>query len=198
MRKQEFLDELRRGMSGLPREDMEERLTFYSEMIDDRMEEGLTEEEAVSGIGTVNEVISQIAAEIPLSRLVKESVRPKRTLRVWEIIFLVLGSPLWLPLSFAALAVFLAIYVVIWSVVISLWAVEASLVGSAIGGAVSAVISGFRGGGPAATALLGAGLFCAGASIFLFFGCKETTKGIFLLTKKLFLGIKSMFLGWRK
>lgn len=195
MRKQEFLDELRRGLSGLPREDLEERLTFYSEMIDDRMEEGLAEEEAVSEIGTVNEVISQTAAEIPLSRLVKESVRPRRTLRAWEIVLLVLGSPMWLPLSFAALAVFLTLYVVIWSVVISLWAVEASLMGSAIGGAVSAVFSFFRGGGSAATALLGAGLFCAGASIFLFFGCKETTKGIFLLTKKLFLGIKSLFLG---
>lgn len=70
MGKQEFLDELRKGLSGLPRSDMEERLTFYGEMIDDRVEDGLTEDEAAAGIGTVNEVISQITAEIPLSRLV--------------------------------------------------------------------------------------------------------------------------------
>ena len=198
MRKQEFLAQLRKGLSGLPQEDMEERLTFYSEMIDDRMEEGLTEEEAVSEIGAVNEVVSQIVAEIPLSRLVKESVRPKRTLRVWEIIFLVLGSPIWLPLSFAALTVFLAIYVVIWSVVISLWVVEASLAGGALGGAISGAVSVLQGAGPAGIALLGAGIFCAGAAIFLFFGCKEATKGIFLVTKKLFLGLKSLFLGRRK
>lgn len=195
MRKQEFLDELRKGLSGLPRSDMEERLTFYGEMIDDRMEDGLTEDEAVAGIGTVNEVVSQIAAEIPLSKLVKERVRPKRALRVWEIVLLALGSPIWFPLLIAALSVFLAVYVVIWSVVVSLWAVEASLAGCALGGTVSGAVSMFRGGGPAWLALLGAGILCAGASIFLFFGCKETTRGIFLLTKKLVLGVKSLFLG---
>lgn len=195
MRKQEFLEQLRKGLSGLPRDDMEERLTFYSEMIDDRMEDGLTEDEAVSGIGEVSEVVSQITAEIPLSKLVKERVRPKRALRVWEIVLLALGAPLWLPLSFAALAVLLAVYAVIWSLAVSLWAVEASLAGCALGGAVSGTVAVLRGGGPAGIALLGAGIFSAGASIFLFFGCKEATKGIFLLTKRLFLGIKSLFLG---
>ena len=48
MNKQEFLDELRKGLCGLPSEDIEERINFYSEMIDDRMEEGLTEEESVA------------------------------------------------------------------------------------------------------------------------------------------------------
>ena len=47
MRKQEFLTELRKGLSGLPQDDIEERLSFYSEMIDDQIEEGLAEEEAV-------------------------------------------------------------------------------------------------------------------------------------------------------
>ncbi len=42
MTKQEFIAELRKGLSGLPKKELEERLTFYSEMIDDRMEEGLT------------------------------------------------------------------------------------------------------------------------------------------------------------
>lgn len=195
MGKREFLDELRKGLSGLPRDDMEERLTFYSEMIDDRMEDGLTEDEAVAGIGAVSEVVSQIMAEIPLSKLVKERVRPKRAPRAWEIVLLVLGSPVWLPLLIAALAVILAVYVVIWSVAVALWAVEASLAGASLGGVISAAASSLRGGVLPGLALLGVGLLCAGASIFLFFGCKETTKGIFLLTKKLILGIKSLLLG---
>ncbi|MBR5538496.1 MAG: hypothetical protein IKU61_01205 [Clostridia bacterium] len=49
MNKQEFLEELRKGLSGLPKEDVRERLNFYGEIIDDRIEEGLTEEEAVFG-----------------------------------------------------------------------------------------------------------------------------------------------------
>ena len=66
-------------------------------MIDDRMEEGLAEEEAVSSFGTPEEIADQILSEIPLSRLVRERVKPKRALKAWEIVLLVLGSPVWLP-----------------------------------------------------------------------------------------------------
>ena len=78
MSKQEFLAQLRKGLSGLPQDDIEERLTFYSEMIDDRMEEGLTEEEAVSEIGTVDTIISQIVTDIPLTKLIKEKAPKKQ------------------------------------------------------------------------------------------------------------------------
>ena len=126
MSKQEFLDCLRKGLSGLPQEDIEERLTFYSEMIDDRIEEGLSEMEAVSAIGTVDAVITQVLADTPLTKLVKEKAKPKRTLRAWEIVLLVLGSPIWLSLLIAAFIITLAAYIVVWSVVITLWSIEAS------------------------------------------------------------------------
>ena len=104
MNKQEFLAELRRGLSGLPRDDIEERLSFYGEMLDDRMEEGLTEEEAVSAAGPVDEIVRQTVADIPLAKIAKERIRPKRRLRAWETVLLVLGSPVWLSLGIAAAA----------------------------------------------------------------------------------------------
>ncbi len=195
MNKQEFLAELRKGLHGLPQNDIEERLTFYNEMIDDRMEEGLTEDAAVLEVGTVNEVISQIVTETPLSKIVKEKVRPKRTLRVWEIVLLALGSPIWLSLLIAAFAVIFAVYVTAWSVIAALWASELALAASSIGSILSAVIFAFQVNGIVAIAVLGAGIAFAGLSIFLFFGCKETTKGILFLTKKMILGIKSLFIG---
>lgn len=42
MTKQDFLTRLRKGLSGLPQDDIEERLKFYGEMLEDRMEEGLS------------------------------------------------------------------------------------------------------------------------------------------------------------
>lgn len=195
MRKQEFLAELREGLSGLPQEDIEERLTFYSEMIDDRMEEGLAEEDAVREIGNINEVVSQIIADVPLTKLVKERVKPKRALRIWEIVLLVLGSPIWLSLLIAAFSVVLAAYIVVWSVIISLWAVEASLAACSLGGVMAAAFLAFQGNGLIGTAMLGAGISCAGLSIFLFFGCKGATHGIQLLTKRMALGIKALFVG---
>lgn len=194
MTKQEFLSELQNALSGLPQHDIQERLTFYSEMIDDRMEEGLTEEEAVSQIGNVSEIVSQIVAEIPLSNLVKEKVRPKRILRAGEIVLLALGAPIWLSLLIAVLAVILAVYAVVWSVIVSMWAVETALAACSLSGIVSAVFFAVQGNGPQALAMLGAGIFCAGLSIFLFFGCKAATDGVLLLTKNIVLGIKSLLI----
>ena len=56
MNRETFLTELRQRLSGLPREELEERLAFYGEMLDDRLEDGLTEEEAAESLGTPEEV----------------------------------------------------------------------------------------------------------------------------------------------
>lgn len=197
MNKQEFLIRLRKGLQGLPQNDIEERLTFYNEMIDDRMEEGVTEEEAVSGIGTVDEIVSQIVAETSLSKLVKEKVRPKRALRVWEIVLLTLGSPIWLSLLLAVFAVIFAVYITVWSVIVALWAAELALAVGAFCGVLSSVILIVQVNVIAGIAMIGAGIACAGLSIFLFFGCKVTTKGLLFLTKKMISGIKSIFIGRR-
>ena len=55
MNKNAFLEELREKLSGLPEEDIEESVAFYREMIEDRMEDGVPEEEAVEGVGTVED-----------------------------------------------------------------------------------------------------------------------------------------------
>ena len=93
MNKEEFIAELKDGLSGLPQNDIDERVLFYTEMIDDRMEEGMSEEEAISGIGSVEEIVSQIISEVPLTKIVKKRITPDRALRTWEIVLIVLGSP---------------------------------------------------------------------------------------------------------
>ena len=47
MTKNAFLSELRAALSALPEQEQNERLRFYAEMIDDRMEDGMTEEEMI-------------------------------------------------------------------------------------------------------------------------------------------------------
>ena len=195
MTKQEFLAQLKDGLSGLPQSDIEERIAFYQEMIDDRIEDGLTEEAAVAEIGPVDDVVSQIISDTPITKIVKERVRPKRKLQAWEIVLLVLGSPIWLSLLIAAFAVILSIYIVIWAVIISLWAVALSLLISAFACIVAIFIIPASGSGAAVLALISASLVLAGLSIFMFFGCKAATKGAVLLTKKIALGIKNLFIG---
>ncbi len=194
MNKQDFLNKLKVRLSNLPKQDVEERLNFYSEMIDDRIEEGLSEEEAVSQIGSVDEVVSQIIADIPLTKIIKEKAKQKRKLKPWEIVLLALGSPVWASLLISAFAVIFSLYVAIWSVVASLWAVFASLVACAPFGIVAGIVFALSGNGLSGAAMVGAGIFCAGLSILLFFGCKAVTGSTLLLTKRIALGIKHCFL----
>ena len=120
MRKEEFLEALQRELSGLPRDGVAERLAFYAEMIDDRMEEGCTEEEAVWDIGPAEAIAAQILAETPLVTIAKERLKRNRRLRPWETVLLVLGSPLWFSLAMAAFGVILSLYAALWAVVGSL------------------------------------------------------------------------------
>ena len=194
MKKQEFLSALAKRLSGLPKQETEERLYFYSEMIDDRIEEGRSEEEAVSEIGSVEEVAEQIIAETPLLKIVKENVKPKRRWAAWEILLLALGSPIWLSLAIAAFAVILSLYVVLWSVAVSLWGVFVSFAACAVGCTAGGVLLAVGGYVPSGMIVLAAGTVCAGLAIFTFFGCKAATKGLLILTKKITVRIKNCFI----
>ncbi len=194
MNKQAFLAKLRRGLSSLPQSDVEERLAFYCEMIDDRIEEGLLEEEAVLAIGDPDGIIIQIISDTPLAKLVKEKIKPKKKLGAWEITLLILGSPIWLSLLISAFAVIISIYAALWSVIISLWASFAALVGASFGVAVAGIVFAVCVEPLIGIAFIGCGIACAGVSIFFSYLCKVATKGLVWLTGKAALGIKNSFI----
>lgn len=194
MTKLDFTFQLQEKLTGLPEDDIQERLLFYSEMIDDRMDEGLTEEEAVAAIGTPEEIVAQIIQETPLARLVKEKIRPKKPRKAWEVVLMVLGSPVWGSLLIAAAAVIFSLYVSLWAIVISLWAIFASLAGCGVGCVAGGCVFACTGEVTPGIALIAAGLICAGLSVFMFYGCKAATKGTAALAKKMVLGIKNAFI----
>ena len=194
MTKLEFILALHDKLSGLPQEDVEERLRFYSEMIEDRMEDGLSEDAAVAEVGNVDEIAGQILSEIPFNRLITEKIKSKRRLTAWEIVLLSLGAPVWGALLVAALAVVFSLWASLWSVVVSLWSVFVSAAACAFGGVAGGLIFVISGNTLPGVAVIGGALVCAGLSIFLFYGCKAATKGAVWLTKKFALGIKKCFL----
>lgn len=183
MTKFDFLMSLSERLLYLPKDEALERLNFYNEMIEDRMEEGLSEEEAVAAVGAVDDVTSQILSETSSQNDAKTERICKHRFKWWEILLLALGSPVWLSLLISAFSVALSLYISLWAVLISLWAVFGSLIGCAFCGIAAGsgfaccgyVTSGF--------AMIGAGIVCAGLSIFMFYGCKAATKGTLLLAK---------------
>ena len=191
MNKTEYLLTLQKELSGLPQSDINECLTFYSEMIDDRTEEGFSEEEAISQIGTVDQIVAQTFADIPLSNIVKEKISNKKKLKAWEIILIVLGSPIWISLLIAFIAVILAIYVSLWSVILSFYATFVSVIACSLASILTGI--GFTFGyGLTGIAIIGAGLILSGLSIFLFFLCKVITVGMVALTKNILIWTKKV------
>ena len=191
MNKAEFVLALNQRLDFLPAEEASERVEFYVEMIDDRMEKGLSEEAAVLEAGGIDDIVSQIIADVPLTRIAKKKVRTGRRLSGWEIILLILGSPVWLSLLISVWAVVFSLYVSLWAVVISLWAGFVSVAacgfaGIAAGGVFAAVSN-----VPTGVAIIASGMVCLGLSIFFFFGCKVVTKGLLFLTRKIILVMKN-------
>lgn len=195
MNKEQFLIELASALAGLPEEDIEKSLEFYSEMIDDRIEEGLTEEDAVAEIGSIDDIRAQIIKDTPLPKLIKEKVKSKRSLSGLEITLLIVGFPIWFPLLAAAASVIFSVYVTLWSLIIVLFAVEACFVACAFAGIVATPLFFVIGNTPSALFMLGCGLFLAGLSVLWVFVCKWGVKGIIWLTRVFF---KSLFIGKEK
>lgn len=63
MTRVQFLNDLYRRLGGLTQEQAEQHLTYYAEMLADRMEEGMTEEEAVAGMEDVDTIARRILEE---------------------------------------------------------------------------------------------------------------------------------------
>ena len=185
MNKTQFLLELDKMLSQLSETEKVDWLRFYSEMIEDRMEEGLSEEEAVAAIGTVRDIAAQITSDQPAGTAKKRNP--------WMVLLLILGSPIWIAILASLFAVVLTLYISLWAIVISLWAVFASLAACGLAGVAGGI--GFACGGHVlpGIALSGAGLVCAGLAILLFFGCRAATKGTAILGKKIFILIKKCF-----
>lgn len=191
MKKKEFLEALRVRLVALPSKEVEERLAFLSEMIDDRIDEGLSEEEAVADMGTVESVAKQIISEVPLITIIKEKLTPRRAYNGWEIAGLTVTSPIWIVLLIAAAAVAISLYVSVWAVVISLWAAFVSLAGGGLFGIAVGAVWLFGGETLNGVLIMGAGAVCVGSSAYMFYGCKLLTAFVCKYTKKAVLWVKN-------
>ena len=194
MNKNDFLIALRERLNGLPEEDINKSIDFYGEMLDDRIEDGMSETEAVEDLGSMEEMISQILSEVSLPKLVKEKVKPKRKLQAWEIVLLILGAPLWIPLLLTVILTALSIYLSVWSVIISLYAVDLAVAISGLACVGLAVALLFEGQFVQTGVLFGAGLVCVGLSILLLFAFNLVSKGILWVSKMVLIGIMGWFI----
>ncbi|MEG2000134.1 MAG: DUF1700 domain-containing protein [Evtepia sp.] len=180
MTRNEFLSQLEKKISHLPKAEREKSLSFYEESIDDRMEDGMSEAAAVSNLGELDDIAHEIELALPLPMLVKTKLKNDRKNSENQTLWFVLaicGSPLWIPILLAGLGIAFSIYAVIWSGIVCLYALLVSLAAMGSCGLIGGVVHMFA--HPlSGIALFGIALLSAG----LFLLC---AKPILSLTKKL-------------
>ena len=159
MTKDEYLTKLKRALRTVKSEERKKSLAYFSEVIDDRMEDGITEDAAVAELECIEAAAERIIAEA------HSQGQLKRKHSFWEIVLIVLGFPLWFPLLLTVAIVVFIMYALIWILIGSLFVVCLSLV---VGGASAIFALFFSGNYPVAFACLGTGLVCVGLSIALF------------------------------
>lgn len=190
MTKNEFLSSLGTRIQALPKEEFDRTIAYYEEIIEDRVEEGMTEEEAVASMESLDTIVHRIMTETPLKTFVKGKVESKKKMETWQIVLLAVTSPIWIPLVIAFLSTMFGLFMGAIGCVIGLFAATFGLL---IGGLVAVVGSIFvfiSQGAINGLFTLGIGFGCLGVGILLFSGCMALAKGVIYLIKKFVLWIK--------
>lgn len=198
MTKQEFLATLSKRLDTLPKSEIDKSISYYEEMINDRIEEGMSEDEAVAALGNMDDIVKNIMYELSIPTLMKAKVSQSKNHAVSKGIWLtcvILGFPLWFSLLLAFFVVIIALYVSVWAVIISLFAVVLSfaaafLCGLCIGGAIC-----FMKSIPVGLCVIGGALICGALALFSIKPVCLIAKGLVRFTAFLLRKLKSLFIG---
>lgn len=175
MTKNIFLIALRHKMKGLPKKEIEERIVFYNEMIDDLMEEGLSEDEAIAKIGSTDEVASEISSDTELELMPINKNASRFAFTPLNISLIILAAPLWIPLVAVAFSLVISILAVMFSLIASFWAITLAFALAAPASILFGLIYLFNTCIFEGILLISAALLLAGLSILCFLGCKSLT-----------------------
>ncbi|MGC2872489.1 DUF1700 domain-containing protein [Ihubacter sp. rT4E-8] len=193
MTKETFLHQLRIRLTPLPESEIKKRLDYYSELIDDMLEDGISEAEAIASFGSVDQIAQSILYQTSSFNLKTEKSNKKSGWTVTAIILAVIGSPLWLPLLLAFGIVALSMIIVVFALIICILAVVFSL--GIVG--VLLVIRAFSllitEGVCYAMLTIGSGLLLTGCCLLAFLGAKAAVPWLVQLCSQLFNKSKNLF-----
>ena len=193
MTKADFLRLLERALMQLSEEERQKNLEYYSELLDDMMEEGMTEAEATAKLGSPNQIAQSILQEMPLGKLVSTRMKPKSGWTPLAIVLAVVGSPVWVPLLLMCAAVVFALFVSIWALGFAAVAVVIALAVAVVAAPIIAIRAAVMT-LPLGLILLGAGLVLLGLCVLGGLMAVELCKLLWQLTVWLAHKIKGLFI----
>jgi uncharacterized membrane protein len=197
MNKQEFLNNLSANLALLPKYEIEKSISYYSEIIDDRIEDGMTEEDAVAALGDIGKIAENIMYDKSIPTLMKarvsESKNKAANKGLW-LTLVILGFPLWFPLLAAFVSVCFTLYISVWVVIISLYTVVLSLGLSCVAGIAAGFVFFYVKTVPVSLAILGMAICCGALTLFMIKPVYLITLGLIKFTAYIIRKIKSLFI----
>ena len=200
MNKEQFMAALRHRLRYLPAEEVERSLSFYAESIDDRVEDGMSEWEAVAALGDVESIAREIETSLPLVTVVKERVKKEKhktsggSKWLW-VLLIVLGCPIWLSVLAALAVSVLAVYVSLWVAVICVFIAPVVLFVVGLALLLYAIVKGIALGVGAVLLLVGSAAVLVGLALLLFAPLCLLAKGFGKLTVGFGRWVKGLILG---
>lgn len=111
MKKNEFMDILKKKLKNESYEYVCQVVEYYDEIISDRIEDGMSETDAIASLGDIDDILLNMNGD----DIIEMKPRSKKSTAIVGVL-LVLGFPLWGSLLAAGLLLLLSAYIVIWCV----------------------------------------------------------------------------------
>ncbi len=123
MDKKQFITTLKNRLGSLPYHEVEKIINYYDELINDKIEDGMSEEGAIKSLGNIDLIVNEIYNEIPVHEIVRRKVKNSfefsSNKALW-IIIAVLTSPIWFSILLAGLGLLFGLFVAIWAFLFSI------------------------------------------------------------------------------
>ncbi len=186
MNKAEFIKELEKRLKYIPKEDREDAVEYYNELISDMELDDAAD--VTEKLGSPKDAAKNIVDEC--GQKAEQAYEEKKTVKghataVWLSVLGLLSLPLSLPLAIVVLALVFALIVVVISVLLSLAVTAFALV---IGGVGSLVMMWMAPGIAQKLVILGMGLVSLAFGVLMFFGAFYLTRliirGVFRRNRK--------------
>lgn len=141
MTKTDFINSLKEKLYKIEAKDVDVTISYYSEMIDDYVDSGYSEEEAINKMGSIEQIISEYETSNQDVDKASNETKLYRNILLTNKVLIVLILLLLSPIIIAAFGVFISLVACFFAVLLSTWVVDVSLAISSVYSLIMALFS---------------------------------------------------------
>ncbi|HHU56490.1 MAG TPA: DUF1700 domain-containing protein [Acholeplasmataceae bacterium] len=124
MNKQKFLNEIKANLKDFKKDEVKRIIEYYDEMINDKIEMGICEEDAIRSLGDVNDITTEIKTNLLGER---SNNKATNSLKNFLLILGICTSPVLLPIGIIFTVLFFLILILIATLFLSIGVTSISL-----------------------------------------------------------------------